>query len=419
MRGLVVSLQHLRRPIQTAHAFKDLLETRLNMWKFANHGARRFKGDARFDLANVTDGFLNRIDESSDDAELLERISAAHIRTVKQQERAPEAYRASEWWQQVRQRSLGPMIQALLARDIDSLRRMYRNFYRDPCSAGLLAPPNGMAKAYFSGKIKDVDRRFYLSHVLYRFDYWSAQTEGRFTLRDLAGPGVGNPFGVKINGTHISVGAEYAHYCAHRIDDLLDSKTSVVAEIGGGFGGMAYYLLRDRPNVTYLDFDNPESIALSSYYLIKAFPSLKFLLYGEEALTKDAIARADVVLMPAFELESMPAECVDISFSSLSMSDLSSEAMSEYLRNIDRMTRHGFLYVAKKQASDLISDLIGRGHASLKLAETRSSGWHSHKVSGAGVGGAAGLAASTTFEQHYVRNTTASIPLKSKHHGAG
>jgi len=419
MRGFVVKLQHLRRPIQTAHAFKDLLETRLNMWRFANHGARRFKGDARFDLQNVTDGFLNRIDESTSDTELLERVCSAYIRAVKQQERAPEAYRASDWWQQVRQRSLGPVIQALLTRDIDSLRRMYRNFYRDPCSAGLLGAPNGMSKAYFGGKIKDVDRRFYLSHVLYRFDYWSAQTDSRFTLRDLAGPGVGNPFGVKINGTHISVGAEYAHYCAHRVDGLLDSQNAVVAEIGGGFGGMAYYLLRDRPKVAYLDFDNPESIALSSYYLMKAFPSLKFLLYGEEALTKNAIARADVALMPAFELESMPAECVDITFSSLSMTDLSSDAMSRYLKNIDRMTQRGFLHIGKEQASNLISGLIGRGHASLKLAETRSSGWHSHKVSGAGVGGAAGLAASTTFEHYYVRNATASKHLKSKHHGAG
>jgi putative sugar O-methyltransferase len=419
MKGLVVKLNHLRRPIQTAHAFKDLFAARLSMWKFANHGARRFKGDARFDLENVTDGFLNRIDESSGDADLLERICSAYIRAVKQQERAPEAYQASEWWQQVRQRSLGRVIQALLTRDVDSLRRMYRNFYRDPCSAGLLGAPNGLSKAYFGGKIKDVDRRFYLSHVLYRFDYWSAQTDGRFALRDLAGPGVGNPFGVRINGTHISVGAEYAHYCAHRIDDLLDSETPTVAEVGGGFGGMAYYLLRDRPTVAYLDFDNPENIALSSYYLMKAFPSLKFLLYGEEALTKNAIARANVVLMPAFELESMPAESVDIAFSSLSMSDLSSETMIEYLKNIDQMTRRGFLNICKKQASDLISGLIDRGHASLRLAETCSSGWHSHKVSGAGVGGAAGLAASTTFEQYYVRNATASMHLKSKHHGAG
>ena len=46
------------------------------MWKFANHGELRFKGDHRYDLQNVTDGFASRIDTTDDDTELLERICA-------------------------------------------------------------------------------------------------------------------------------------------------------------------------------------------------------------------------------------------------------------------------------------------------------------------------------------------------------
>jgi putative sugar O-methyltransferase len=402
----MVKLKYLRHPIQTANTGKALLAARLSMRKFASHGEHRFRGDARYDLQNVTDGFISRIDDTCDDAELLDRICTAYIRTVTQQQFAPDTYKATEWWQQVRQRSLEPVTRALLTRDIDALQRMYRNFFRDPCSSGLLGAPYGMSKAYFGGKIKDVHRRFYLSHVLYRLDYWMAQTGGRFALRDLAGPGIGNSFGVLIEGTHISVGSEYAHYCAYRIGSLLDSHTATVAEIGGGFGGMAYYLLRDRAGVTYLDFDVPESIALASYYLLKAFPQLKFLLYGEKELTKEAIARADVVLMPVFELATMPAQSVDVTFSSHAMSDISSGALVEYLNHIDRMTRDCFLYIGNKRASESILDLISRRYDSFELADTRSSGWHSHKVSGAGVGGAAGLAASTMSEQRYTRPVT-------------
>jgi putative sugar O-methyltransferase len=373
------------------------------MWKFAAHGESRFRGDARYDLQNVTQGFISRIDETNDDTDLLERICTAYIKAVKQQQFAPDAYKATDWWQQVQQRSLGPVTRALLTRDIAALRKMYRNFFRDPCSSGLLGAPYGMSKAYFGGEIKDVYRRFYLSHVLYRFDYWKAQTDGRFELRDLAGPGVGNPFGVLIDETHISVGSEYAHYCAHRVDSLLDSDITAVAEVGGGFGGMAYYLLRDRAGVTYLDFDIPESIALASYYLLKAFPQLTFLLYGEEDLTNESIARADVVLMPVFELATMPTESVDVTFSSHAMSDISSEALVEYLNNIDRMTRGCLLYIGNSRASESMLDLVRQRHDSFELAETRSSGWHSHKISGAGVGGAAGLAASTMLEQCYRR----------------
>jgi hypothetical protein len=397
--------KYLRHPFQAAKTAKSMLAAHWNMWNFANHGKRRFQGDVRFDLQHVTDGFLSRVDHSGDDVALLERICAAYNKTVQQQQSVSEAYKATAWWKQIQQRSLCGVMRALVTRDIDALRRMYSNFFRDPCSSGLLAAPYGMSKAYFGGRIKDVHRCFYLSHVLYRFDYWMEQTNNRFTLRDLAGPGIGNPFGVVIDGTHIHVGAEYAHYCADKVTSLLRSKKATVAEIGAGFGGMAYYLLRDRPEITYLDFDVPESVALISYYLMKAFPERKFLLYGEEKLTEEAIARADVVLMPLFELQAMPAANIDITFSSHAMSNISSEAMIEYLKNIDRITRGYFVYLGKKQASDLISDLVVREHKSFQLTDTRTSGWHSHKVSGAGVGGAAALAASIMFEQCYMRTT--------------
>jgi hypothetical protein len=400
-----VTPNYLIHPVQTAKAAKTLLSTRFGMWKFANHGRRRFQDDPRYDLQNVTDGFASQINETEteDDTELLERICAAYTKAVERQQWTPEAYRPTKRWQEVQQRSLSPVRQALLTRDIKMLRGMYRNFFRDPCSTGLLGVPFGMSKAYFGGKINNLHRHFYLSHVLYRYDYWASQTEGLFTLQDLYGPGIGNPFGVRIDGTHIHVGAEYAHYCSHRIGGLLHSGRGTVAEIGGGFGGMAYYLLRDRPSSTYIDFDIPESIALTSYYLLKAFPKLRCLLYGEKELTQKAIALSDVVLFPLFEMAVMPSGSVDVFFSSHAMSDHSPETIQEYLDNIDRMTSGSFLCVGKKQASELISTQIRTRHRSFELAETRESGWHSHKVSGAGVGGASGLADSTIFEQSYRR----------------
>jgi hypothetical protein len=401
----MVKMRHLRHPLRTSKAATALFAARLSMWKFAAYGERHFRGDARYNLQTVTDGFLSRIQHAGDDAEILARVCTSYIRAVEQQEFAPEAFRATEWWRQVQQRSLAPVMRALLTSDIEALRGMYQNFFRDPCSAGLITAPYGMSKAYFGGKIKDIYRRFYLSLVLHRFDYWTEMTGGRFTLNDLAGPDIGNPFGVVFEGTHIRVGAEFAHYCAHKIDSLLDPKIAVVAEIGGGFGGMAYYLLRDRPGVTYLDFDVPESIALTSYYLIKAFPQLRFLLFGEHNLTKEAIDEADVVLMPTFELANLPSQSVDLTFSSHAMSDISSEALVEYLNHIDRVTRECFLHIGNKRASDLISGLISRRCASFDLVDTRSSDWHSHKVFSAGINSAEALAASTILEQHYMRTS--------------
>src|SRR5580698_10354659 len=109
----MVKLKYLRHPIQTATIAKGMLTARLNMWRFAAHGVRHFKGDPRFNLQNVTDGFASHIDESSDDRELLERICEAYIKSVRQQRFASNAYQPTDWWQQVRQRNLAPVTRAL------------------------------------------------------------------------------------------------------------------------------------------------------------------------------------------------------------------------------------------------------------------------------------------------------------------
>jgi hypothetical protein len=241
-----------------------------------------------------------------------------------------------------------------------------------------------MAKAYFNGTIKDIYRRFYLGDALYGIDYWDTQTGGRFSLRDLVGPETGNPFGVLIDGTLVRAGAVYQHYSAHRIREHLASEGGRVAEIGGGFGGMAYYLLRDQPNVRYIDFDLPESLALTSYYLLKAFPQLNFFLYGEGELTAKTIDRSDVVLLPIFEMESMPAGSVNVTFSSHVMADLSTEAISDYLDAIARMTQSYLLYIGMPRAAEAISNLSAKRHYPLRIEEMRPSGWHSHKPSDVG-----------------------------------
>jgi hypothetical protein len=143
---------------------------------------------------------------------------------------------------------------------------------------------------------------------------------------------------------------------------------------------MAYYLLRDNPRITYIDFDVPESLALISYYLLKSFPNLKFLLYGEEDMTPEAIARFNVVLMPPFQLSKVPTRSVDVTFSSHTMSDLSRPAQIVYLNEIERMTRGSFVNICEGEGSTLLDELIATRCNSLRLAEKRALHWNNHKL---------------------------------------
>jgi putative sugar O-methyltransferase len=409
-----VKLNDLFHPLRAARKAKASTAAHIRIWKFGNHGRKRFQGDPRYDLQNVSRGFAPSGGQASDDTALLGRISAAYRAALACQTADARPYMKVEVWERLRQGPLSPSIRALGDNDTAALAKMYRNFYRDPCSAGLMAAPGGLSEAYFSGPIKDIYRHFYLSHVLYRLDYWKQITADRFALQDLAGPGIGNPFGVTIDGTHIAVGAEYAHYCANRVAGLIDRsqvRRTAVAEINGGFGAIAYFLLRDHQPLTYFNFDAPERVALSSYYLMKAFPHLTFQLYGEKPLASGTVSEPDVVLLPAFALAAMPEASVDITFSSNGLANLSPDAVDQTLRSMAAMTRRSLLYIGNDALVESIPGLLSKEQSPLLLTDRRASGWHSRKVSGAGVRDGAGLAVSSLLEQTFSRSSAAGSPV--------
>jgi len=379
----MIKWKHFIHPLRTIRSAQSLLKAQLNIRRFARRSAQRYSADPRYRLQNVTDGFNSHATNHGNDLGLLERICSAFGKATEDQRSSPPCYGPSAWWNDVRIASLAPVIRALHERDLEGLRRMYTNFYRDPCSNGLIGVPFGLFDVYCHGPMKNVHRHCYLGDALYRIDYWRSLTGGRFALRDLAGPGIGNPFGVSIDGTLVRTGSEYQHYCAHQVLGKLPAGRPAVAEIGGGFGGAAYYMVRDGAPLAYINFDVPESVALISYYLINAFPSRRFLLYGEGDLTQHAIASADIILMPLFQMPKMPALSVDLTFTSHSISDVSRDLIAEYLHCIRRMTRNYLLYIGDARAVDTISGLVSGWGPEAGPVETRSLGWNLHKFSGA------------------------------------
>jgi len=360
-----LKLKHLRHPIQSARAARSSAAERRSMFELLARGERQYAADPLFDPESVTAGFASRPGSLDFSTAALERICAAYRAATDQDDIQPAAYCATPWWQQIRRSSLGPVIAALRDRDLLTLRGMYRNFFRDPCSTGLIGAPYGLAPPYENPL--DPYRKLYLVDALYRLDYWASETQDRFSPRDLAGPGIGNPFGLLHEGTLIETGAEYRHYCARQVIGALNpEEPSTVVEIGGGFGGMAFYLLRDRPGTAYIGVDIPESLALAAFYLMSAFPDLIFRLFGESAR-----GPADITLLPAFELPSLRAHSAGMIFSSHTIAQLSPSARSEYWKQIARISLR-FLYIGAE-----------KGAAPFPAIETRRSGWNDHKQTGA------------------------------------
>lgn len=375
----MLKLNHFKHPLRTLGHAKEVLAARVSMEALAARAETRYQNDPRYNLQNVKDGFASR-ELGGRDTAILERICSAYIRAIDQEPSAGRTYQPTRWWKEVRQDKLAAVRQALASRDISALQKMYANFFRDPCSTGLVGVPYQMGAAYAGHAVDERFARFFLSNALHRLDHWLALTEHRFALRSLAGPNIGNPFGITLEGVLVRSGTEPHHYSAQRVAEFLPAKTPTVLEIGGGFGSMAYYLLRDYPGVRYANCDVPESLALASYYLLKAFPKLKFLLYGEEPVSGESLARFDVVLLPAFELRQLAAKSADLAFSSHALSSLSPAAAAEYLGEVQRITRRFFLFTARKAESKGLRELIRSRFPQFVLAEKRLLEWNAQKI---------------------------------------
>lgn len=147
----MIKVKHLRHPVRTVAAARSLLEDRLSMRRLALLGRRRFASDPRYDLCCVTDGFAaSRSDDLDDDTPILRRVVSAWAAAVHREQDVPGCYRPTAWWNDVRRASLGPVRDALRRGDISALGAMYRRFYRDPCSTGLISVPWGMRGAYLA-----------------------------------------------------------------------------------------------------------------------------------------------------------------------------------------------------------------------------------------------------------------------------
>ncbi len=345
--------------------------------RLIRNGRSRFAADPRYRIDSVEQGFAHRLQDSGDtgdDTAVLQRICNAYSKAMEQQRAAPETYQPNRWWRLVEGANLGPVKRALAAHDFPSLRLMYRNFFRDPCGAGLVGLPN--IANNFSRSFSRY-KELFLIDALHRVDLWQRRTAGRFPLADLATPDIGNPPGVLMEGTRVRTGSEDQHFYARKIIELTGAaETPVVAEIGGGFGGMAYFLLRDRPGLTYVNFDVPESIALASWYLLKALPQLRATLYGEAPLNAETLRRSDIILMPGFMLPQMPDRSVHVSFNSHVLADMSAASIREYLAEIVRTTRSSILHVNGTESCLAISAWLGGNAGDFALVEERPAEWN-------------------------------------------
>jgi putative sugar O-methyltransferase len=209
--------------------------------------------------------------------------------------------------------------------------------------------------------------------TLYRLACWRAETGGKYPLSVLESPEVGEPFGVWVDGTFVATRAEYHHASACRTASLTPP-SGTVAEIGGGYGGMAYYLLRQPSRLRYIDFDVPESLALAAYYLGSALPDRTMVLYGEQRNPLENTPDGAIVLLPPWEMKSLPDGFVDVTSSAHLLCDLNPVAQERYLTEIARFTSRYLLDCGREEHA--LAEAFKRH---FHVMEKRPTAWHLYR----------------------------------------
>ena len=152
-------------------------------------------------------------------------------------------------------------------------------------------------------------------------------------------PAVCGAWGIEVHGTLVPRTSWRHLHAAHAMLDATASLRSPrIVEVGGGFGGVAYWAERLRPEaIRYAIYDFPIMNAVAGYFLLRGLPSSSVVLHGEPAAPGPHIAP-----LPSWRIFEEPDLGADIAFNQDSLPEMPREAALEYLEVFDRVARIGF-----------------------------------------------------------------------------
>jgi putative sugar O-methyltransferase len=313
-----------------------------------------------YKLSNVKRSFNQRLDNNEYDEILLKRICDAYNKSKLVQSKSENIFSPSNEWLPIYENSLKDVISALKTYNYQKLHSIFANFYREDCSDGLVGSYD-MRNRYFGNNISFLNKLQWANSAIHSFKVWSSRQITNEPISNLQSPNIGNPYGFYFNDQFVSCGL-YQHFYASQIKRLLEKKANKsILELGGGFGGMAYFIIRDIPNCSYLDLDLPENIALTSFYLIKAFPQKNITLFGESDNLNEFKQGNKIFLMPSFVVKELNSDSIDLVFNSYSLAEMSKETIEFYMSEFERLiSKSGYFYHLNHNSKSLVkSDDFG------------------------------------------------------------
>lgn len=187
--------------------------------------------------------------------------------------------------------------------------------------------------------------RFYVSLL---WDY--ARLEDQLgCLEKLDEPPIGNPLEIRAGRKLLSQDLALSTLEINSIARICDlSRIRRVAEIGAGYGRLAWTALSIEPRLSYTIIDIPPALAISQNYLVRCFgPGRVSLFRDSNPIGEPAFFQAGpgtVSCLLPYQTENVPDRYFDLAVNISSFDEMPRTQVERYFALIDR-TLSGWLYL--------------------------------------------------------------------------
>lgn len=278
------------------------------------------------------------VEPNKSEKDVVERIFSSYRKMKEDQKKVRDVYLPSSLWQKQLDEAYDNLNAGLREDNLDKFHFFLANFGAWKIYTGV------ESSTFVRDNMKSYFRRLYLKYIfLNQLKIWQWFYNGRKDISQLSYPVFGNQVGAYINGSFVGLGSFFNEIYGSILASLIAHiKRPVIGELGGGYGKLAYFTLRNSNNYTYINFDLPEAVCLAAYYLIQAFPNKKALLYGEEKYSSDVHKDYDLILMPCWEMENIGKNTVDLFINKNSLGEMTKKAVKNYVHYICSSSQYFF-----------------------------------------------------------------------------
>jgi putative sugar O-methyltransferase len=216
----------------------------------------------------------------------------------------------------------------------------------------LIGTKGSSAVSNFQFRLPDVASYGPLSALIYRtyvamlWEFVSRTVDRVGLLRAMHEPSLGNPFLIIYRGIETSQDLCNSVHEFYRsgASDLLGQAANI-AELGGGYGRLAFVCLKALPSATYTLIDIPPALNVAQEYLSRIFPNervFRFRPFREYEEIREEFESSRVRFLAAHQIERIPPKSIDLFVNISSLHEMTREQIRNYLLQIDRICRGHF-----------------------------------------------------------------------------